>query len=186
MIKLQDFARQQGVTDRAIQKHLKNYAEELEGLYERKGPNGTWLTDEACEILRSKMKQAPITIIEPSEQEESLKAQIRDLERELFDVQKRYTDYVSQTTTLLQTASRQISLAEASEQNKKRADDLEAQNARLSADNEKKDKSLAELETKLKNASGELREALAREKDKDTKMEKLLKRNLWQRIWNKE
>ena len=61
MIKLQDFARQQGVTDRAIQKHLNTYAEDLEGLYERKGPNGTWLTDEACEILRSKMKQQPIS-----------------------------------------------------------------------------------------------------------------------------
>lgn len=62
MIKLQDFARQQGVTDRAIQKHLKTYADELEGLYQRKGPNGTWLTDEACEVLRSKMKQQPIVL----------------------------------------------------------------------------------------------------------------------------
>ena len=59
MIKLQDFARECGVTDRAIQKHLKTYANELDGLYQRKGPNGTWLTDEACEILRSKMKQTP-------------------------------------------------------------------------------------------------------------------------------
>ena len=62
MIKLQDFARECGVTDRAIQKHLKTYAEELEGLYQRKGPNGTWLTDEACRILRSKMKQQPIVV----------------------------------------------------------------------------------------------------------------------------
>jgi len=62
MIKLQDFAKECGVTDRAIQKHLKNYAEELEGLYERKGPNGTWLSEEACNILRSKMKQQPIVV----------------------------------------------------------------------------------------------------------------------------
>ena len=62
MIKLQDFARECGVTDRAIQKHLKTYAAELEGLYQRKGPNGTWLTEEACQILRSKMKQLPITL----------------------------------------------------------------------------------------------------------------------------
>lgn len=62
MIKLQDFARQMGVTDRAIQKHLKKYAAELEGLYQRKGPNGTWLTEEACEILRNKMRQQPMAV----------------------------------------------------------------------------------------------------------------------------
>ena len=43
MIKLQDFAKECGVTDRAIQKHLVKYADELNGLYERKGPNGTCL-----------------------------------------------------------------------------------------------------------------------------------------------
>lgn len=62
MIKLQDFARQCGVTDRAIQKHLKKYESELTGLFERKGPNGTWLSDEACQILRSKMKEAPLLV----------------------------------------------------------------------------------------------------------------------------
>ena len=166
MIKLQDFARQQGVTDRAIQKHLKNYAEELEGLYERKGPNGTWLTEEACEILRGKMKQAPITIVEPGEREESLKAQIRDLERELFDVQQRYTDYVSRTTELLQTASRQIALAEASEQNKVRADDLEAQNRVLSADNDRKDETLEKERKVSQKRIDELTEALQEERNR--------------------
>lgn len=62
MIKLQDFAREMGVTERAIQKHLKTYSEELEGLYQRKGPNGTWLTDEAVAILRSKMRQNPVVL----------------------------------------------------------------------------------------------------------------------------
>lgn len=83
MIKLQDFARQQGVTDRAIQKHLKTYAEELDGLFQRKGPNGTWLTEEACEILRSKMKQAPVTIFEPDERIGELQAKIKELEQRL-------------------------------------------------------------------------------------------------------
>lgn len=59
--KLQDFAKQQGVTDRQVQRLISKYAAELEGLYERKGPNGTWLSEEACEILRSKMKQQPLS-----------------------------------------------------------------------------------------------------------------------------
>lgn len=62
MIKLQDFARQQGVTDRAIQKHIKKYAVELDGHVERKGPNGTWIDDEGCSILRSKMKSKEIVV----------------------------------------------------------------------------------------------------------------------------
>ena len=77
MIKLQDFARQCGVTDRAIQKHLKTYAAELEGLFQRKGPNGTWLTDEACEILRSKMKQNPVVLVDTQSQTELEEAKAR-------------------------------------------------------------------------------------------------------------
>lgn len=87
MIKLQDFARECGVTDRAIQKHLKTYAEELEGLYQRKGPNGTWLSEEACRILRSKMKQLPPAVIdgETVRENEELKKRIRELETRLSE-----------------------------------------------------------------------------------------------------
>ena len=83
MIKLNDFARQMGVTDRAIQKHLAKYADKLEGLYQRKGPNGTWLTEEACDILRSKMRQAPAAIVEPDERVGPLLTRIADLEKRL-------------------------------------------------------------------------------------------------------
>lgn len=134
MIKLQDFAKQQGVTDRAVQKHLNKYAEELEGLYQRKGPNGTWLTDEACEILRSKMKQAPVTIITPTEQEGDLLNQIRVLEQELYRTQKEYTAYVSYNTPLLQKASEQLALAERAGEYKERIGELEIQNADLNAE----------------------------------------------------
>lgn len=87
MIKLQDFARECGVTDRAIQKHLKTYAEELEGLYQRKGPNGTWLSEEACRILRSKMKQLPPAVIdgETVRENDELKKRIRELETRLSE-----------------------------------------------------------------------------------------------------
>lgn len=104
MIKLQDFARQQGVTDRAIQKHLKTYAEELDGLFQRKGPNGTWLTEEACEILRSKMKQAPVTIVEPDERIGELMARVKDLEQRLDEKDKMLT--LSQGTA--QAAQEQV------------------------------------------------------------------------------
>lgn len=102
MIKLQDFAKQQGVTDRAIQKHLKKYEAELEGLFERKGPNGTWLTDEACEILRGKMKQQPVVVSEPDPRVERLEERVRELEEQ-----------VSEKDKLLSLAHQQVQSAQA-------------------------------------------------------------------------
>lgn len=87
MIKLQDFAAQQGVTDRAIQKHLKNHEEALQGHFERKGPNGTWLDDYACEFIRSKMVQQPLVMADSS-----LVQKVADLEREKADLNAELKD----------------------------------------------------------------------------------------------
>lgn len=119
MIKLQDFARECGVTDRAIQKHLKTYADELEGLYQRKGPNGTWLTEEACEILRSKMRQNPIVIgdNEIYRKNEALQKKIDDLNDKLIlahekiDQQRVLLEQAMETKYLLQAAEDQVNKA---------------------------------------------------------------------------
>lgn len=80
MIKLQDFARQQGVTDRAIQKHLKKHEKELEGHFVRRGPNGTWLDEKAQEYIKNLMIPKPLgevvddkLLLEIEELKESLK-----------------------------------------------------------------------------------------------------------------
>ena len=83
MKKLQDFAHEMGVTDRMIQKHLRTHAAELEGHYERKGPNGTWLDDEAQEIIRSKMRQTPVAIFEEDPRVKRQQAEIEDLREQL-------------------------------------------------------------------------------------------------------
>lgn len=84
MIKLNDFARAQGVTDRQIQRLIKKYAAEIEGKYERKGPNGTWLSDEACDFLRSKMKAQPIALYDDAKdrQIQALEADKKELKEE--------------------------------------------------------------------------------------------------------
>lgn len=97
MIKLQDFARKCGVTDRAIQKHLQKHAKELKGHFERKGPNGTWLDDYACDYLRGFMKQQPIVISEPSAEVEALKQRIGELEQLVSEKEKLLA--MSQQTT---------------------------------------------------------------------------------------
>ena len=112
MIKLQDFARECGVTDRAIQKHLKTYAEELDGLYQRKGPNGTWLTEEACEILRSKMMKRPAAIIEEDKRVPELEARVRELEKMLTLAQQRVDAAQGRVLELQEQAGR-VALLEA-------------------------------------------------------------------------
>ena len=85
MIKIQDFAKQQGVTDRQIQRLIKKYGAELEGLYERRGQNGTWLSDEACGFLRGKMKTNPVVILDSENQGELkyLRKRVAELEERM-------------------------------------------------------------------------------------------------------
>ena len=140
VIKLQDFAKECGVTDRAIQKHLVKYADELNGLYERKGPNGTWLSDAACDILRSKMKQQPIVVSDGSlaRQAEELKAENVQLLKELHNVQTDIIELQRQNTKLI------------------------AENARISlleADNEAKAQKLADAEKSAQSSNLKLSEA---------------------------
>lgn len=112
MIKLQDFAAMQGVTDRQINRLLQKYASELEGLFERRGHNGTWLTDEACEILRSKMKQQPVVVSEGSDRVAALEEENKQLLLALNAAKDRIIDLQEQNTALaLKTAK--IELLEA-------------------------------------------------------------------------
>lgn len=79
MIKLQDLAAQYKVTDRAIQKHLKKHEKELEGHFERKGPNGTWLDEYACNYIKELMRiQTVVTSDDPE-----LQNRVKELELEL-------------------------------------------------------------------------------------------------------
>ena len=132
MIKLQDFARECGVTDRAIQKHLKTYAEELEGLYQRKGPNGTWLTEEACEIIRGKMHQQPMVVGDPEiyRMNEDLRQRVNELQEKLILAHEQIQN---QQQLLEQSQVNRILLQAAEEQAKQQAQELAAMNQQLGA-----------------------------------------------------
>lgn len=96
-VKLQDFAREKGVTDRAIQKHIQNHAEELAGHFERLGPNGTWLDEYAQEFISGLMYQTPTVIMDAQ------------LAREHEDLQERYLA----TTEQLAVANKELTVLEA-------------------------------------------------------------------------
>lgn len=69
-IKLQDFARMKGVTDRSIQRHIKKHSEELNGHIFRKGPAGTWLDEYAQNFLEKHISVSPIVLADSSQQAE--------------------------------------------------------------------------------------------------------------------
>ena len=193
MIKLQDFAKQQGETDRAIQKHLKTYADECEGLFQRKGPNGTWLTDEACELLRSKMKQAPATIFEEDPRVATLEGEVKELRRQLDLANENFQKYVANTSAMVAKANEQLLLAEQSEVNLRRAELAEKQAVEARKNEIETAAALEKTKEDLKTAE-DIAEAAGQESDRaktraaelEVELEKLRNRNLWQRIFNKE
>ena len=70
MIKLNEFASQQGVSVRAVQKLVKNHEEALAGLIDRRGQQGTWLSEEACDYLRERMIKRPDVVYDASKDQE--------------------------------------------------------------------------------------------------------------------
>lgn len=113
MIKLQDFARECGVTDRAIQKHLKNHEKNLEGHFERRGKNGTWLDQTAQDYIRSLMVQQPIVVgdAETHREVEELKEENRALLKALNGAKDRIIE-LQDTRLQLEAAERETKLLE--------------------------------------------------------------------------
>ena len=173
MLKLQDFSRQQGVSDRQIQRLLKKYEKELEGQFERKGPNGTWLTDEACDFLRGKMKQQPVAVLEADPRVEQLETRVRELEdkldkkEQMLTIAQEQVQRAYERTELLQGKVDEIKQIEAAAELQERelklkdkelalveerANDLQAQLDRLaSAGYRERKKLLKELKKQRKN-----------------------------------
>lgn len=112
MIKLQDFARDCGVTDRAIQKHVKNHEAELQGHIERRGKNGTWLDEYAEEFIRGLMKTAPVVVGD--------NAQLRKIEELQEKIDKLY-GYIEKKDEFISR------MMEAASVQQKRIENLESQ-----------------------------------------------------------
>lgn len=166
MLKLQDFSKQQGVSDRQVQRLLKKYENELEGLFERKGPNGTWLSDEACEILRSKMKSQPMVVYEEDPKVALLQQENEALRRQLDKANEDFRRYAAGTAEALSKATAQLQLAERAEAYQAKAQEAEerAHEAELKVEATEKQIDLAvkrkvEVELALEEARERMRTA---------------------------
>ena len=146
MIKLQDFARERGVTDRQIQRLLQKYASELEGLFQRKGPNGTWLSEEACEILRSKMKSNPVSEVVDTREVDELKKKLAEAEEKI----KSKEQYIVALEAGNLRQQERLNLLESNQlQLEERAGGLEGENKELKG-------KVAKAEKTAEDLSGEL------------------------------
>lgn len=83
MIKLQDFAHSRGVTDKAVYKHLNKHKEELQEHIEKRGKNGTWLDDYACDFISNLMISNPVVLGDSQQQQEI--DQLKKKNEELMD-----------------------------------------------------------------------------------------------------
>lgn len=139
MMKLQDFAALRGVTDRAIQKHLKNHEAELEGHIERRGPNGTWLDDYAQDYISKLMYRPAPTIVSDTGllgELEELRAKYMALLEELNTVRKENTTLIGVQARLETAQAAQRLLEESRDDFKAQANQArqEASESRLEAE----------------------------------------------------
>lgn len=125
MIKLQDFARENGVTDRNIQKHVKKYAAELDGHVIKKGPGGTWLDEYAQKFIKDHMMFNPIVVYDqPKEELEKLKNDKIELLEEMNKLKDKMLEKDEKLLEAEKKLSKQQLLLEDAEHLKKDFEDV--------------------------------------------------------------
>ncbi len=125
LIKLPEFARLNGVSERNVQKHISNHKTELEGHIDRRGRNGTWLDSTAQEILQ-KYITAPLP---PVMVDDTLSRKNAELQERLIELQEKYIALQSQ---LLEQRQLTIQAQQLTEQQTQRLQqELEATKAEL-------------------------------------------------------
>ena len=179
MIKLQDFAKECGVTDRAIQKHIQKHEEALEGHFERRGVNGTWLDDYAQEYIRSLMVQSPPAVVTDSRlarENEDLQKQLTQKDARIEAQQELIERLLAENGRLQSTVGR----LEGSEAAHKLLTDNAQAQAAGALQEAKEARERCNAETARANAlEVELVQQRARE-------DALMRRGLWDRIRNTE
>lgn len=92
-VKVSDFARDAGVTSRAIQRHIQNLGQSLEGHIERRGPhNAIWMDEIAQELVRSRMDTTPPPVVSDSsllDENAALRDTLLKLQNQHIELQQR-------------------------------------------------------------------------------------------------
>lgn len=137
MRKIQDFARECGVTDRTVLYHISAMEQELAGHIERKGKRGTWIDETAEEIIRSRMVKHPLIVqdtVNFAEENAALKKQNTDLLQMVATLQQRLIELQDENKqVLLDAKDRQLALEAASTQRDELRSQLDQKQSQLDA-----------------------------------------------------
>lgn len=195
MIKITDFAKQQGVTPRGARKLLQTYEKELDGHFERRGQNGTWIDDTAQEFLRSKMIQNPVTIYdekalpfyEELKKEQAENRELREKLTKAFEQLAKAKDEQLQTQLqLAEKVAEQKFLEAGKEQAEKQAIALRQRNVEIEValtKAEEDNKTLSDIaEMNVQEAAEAKKEA----EDLRCELDRLKNRGFFARLFNRE
>lgn len=190
MLKLSDFAVMHGVTPRGARKLLQTYEKDLEGHFERKGQNGTWIDETAQEFLRSKMIKNPVILYD--EEAFPLISENKDLKKEnekLKDKISEAFEKLAEATThnaelQLQLTETRLLAAGKAEAERRASQVEEALTAMTERATTAEDVAASAIEEadKAKAEAAELQERL---QAAEAEAERLKSRGFWARVFNK-
>lgn len=130
---LRDFATENGVTLRAVQKHIQKYAQDLGDHVVRYGPpRGTFIDETAQEILQKHLVGDPIAVMDHalSDEVEKLRAELDNAQKRIMTLLEEKNALLAERTTLTERALQaetRMALAEASQEDQEqKVRDLEA------------------------------------------------------------
>lgn len=127
LIKLTDFAEQNRITDRTVQKHIKENEKILEGHVERRGKQGTWLDDFAVAFLKDKI-QLPTKdeVLVPTAREASLLVQLAETNARWAAAEKRAAENAEAAGQIKLLEAQSISLKDSNIELQRKVIELEA------------------------------------------------------------
>lgn len=191
MLKLSDFAVMNGVTPRGARKLLQTYEKDLEGHFERKGQNGTWIDATAQEFLRSKMIKNPVILYDEEafpliSENRELKKENDKLQERLSEAFEKLSEARDQQLQLQAQLAEQKLLSVGKEEAERKASEAEAALRLTDEAREQAEKQAVELRQK----NVELEVSLEAEKEEaaaiKAELDRLKSRGFWARLFNRE
>lgn len=178
MVKLVDFARDNGVTDRAIQKHIQKHEVDLLGHIDRQGNSGTWLDEFAQNYIRGLLLRQPIAVIKDNEDYRLLREENIELRGQLGKA----TEQILKLQDILTMQATEIADGRAAQKL------LEASESRQSALQNELDRYRLDIDDtreEAKKASQEAQKSQSRAEAAETDLARLKSRGFWDRIRNR-
>ena len=181
MVKISEFAKQYGISDRHARRLVAENESDLCGHFEKRGNGGTWIDEVAAEILRGKLRnpQEYVQLTIDEADQAALQQRIIDLQAQLLEAYKAVANERDMRAGLLLELGKQQLLAAQTDAEKERADRaeekmLQAQEAARTAED------IAQI------AAQEAEQAKAEAAELQKKLDGLKKRGLLARIINRE